>query len=315
VGDTSVERGYGIRPPGFRLPDDTRPGAIRLQVSDLSRSLAYYRDFLGFIVVERDRSTARLHAHGERDHLIELNERPGTRPTPRSGIFGLYHFAILLPSRETLGRFIAHVGETGVQFGAADHLVSEAVYLWDPDGLGIEVYVDRPRDSWRTRASHASLGEVDPANGRELMMTTDRLDLEALVDSGRGERWQGMPQGTTLGLMHLSVPDLDAARGFYHDALGFDLIVWSYPGALFMSAGGYHHHLGVNVWARGARLPTDNDARLTEWALRVPNAAAASAAFDSLRGAGYRVANGLATDPWGVDLRLSVPTDHDAAIA
>jgi catechol 2,3-dioxygenase len=288
----STGREYGIAPSGYRLPEATHLGAIRLQVSDLSRSIAYYSDFLGFTVGERDRHTARLHAAGQRDHTIEIHEVPGTTSSPRSGIFGLYHFAILLPSRVDLGRFIRHLNEAGVQFGAADHFVSEATYLWDPDGLGIEVYADRPRDAWR-------------ANGRELIMTTDHLDLESLVDAAGNERWQGMPPGTTLGHMHLSVADLEAARRFYHDALGLDLVVWSYPGALFLSAGGYHHHLGTNTWARGARRATDSDARLVEWELRLPSVQDVSAASDHLRATGHDVRDGVVTDPWGVALRLS----------
>ena len=288
-------REYGIAPGRYRLPDATHLGAIRLQVRDLSRSVAYYGDFLGFSVAERDRHTVRLHARGQRGHTIELHEVRGTTPVPRPGLFGLYHFAILLPSRSDLGRFIKHLDDSGVQFGAADHFVSEASYLWDPDGLGIEVYADRPRDAWRT-------------NDRELMMTTDRLDVESLLESGGSAPWQGMPQGTTLGHMHLSVSDLEVARGFYHDALGLDLVVWSYPGALFMSAGGYHHHLGTNTWARGARRATDSDARLLEWELRVPTAEDVNRAYDSLRAAGHDVRDGLATDPWGVSLRLSSST-------
>ena len=289
-------REYGVAPSTYRLPDRTRLGAIRLQVGDLSRSVKYYRDFLGFSLVERDRHIARLHPHGERNHLIELHEQRGTTPVPRNGVFGLYHFAILLPSRSDLGRFVKHLSATGVQFGAADHLVSEATYLWDPDGLGIEVYADRPRDSWRS-------------NGRELVMTTDRLDLESLIAAGEVEPWQGMPQGTTLGHMHLSVSDLDEARRFYHEGLGFDVMVWSYPGALFMSAGGYHHHLGVNTWARGARRVTASDARLVEWELRLPTSSDVRAAHEHLRAAGYDVRDGVVTDPWAVTLRLDSSAD------
>jgi catechol 2,3-dioxygenase len=283
---------YGIPPAGYRLPHGTHLGAIRLQVSDLSRSVAYYRDFLGFDVIERERHTAQVHAHGQPDHTIELHEVRGTTPAPRTGLFGLYHFAILLPSRSDLGRFVKHLEDAGVQFGAADHFVSEATYLWDPDGLGIEVYADRPRDAWRS-------------NGGELVMTTERLDLESLIEAAGSERWTGMPPATTLGHVHLSVSDLEMARRFYHDAVGLDLVVWSYPGALFMSAGGYHHHLGTNVWARGARRATDSDARLVEWELRVPAAEDVSAVHANLNGAGHEVRDGITRDPWGIALRIT----------
>ena len=177
----------------------------------------------------------------------------------------------------------------------SDHFVSEAVYLTDPDGLGIEVYADRPRGAWRY-------------DERQLYMTTKQLDVEDLVKAARGERWNGMPPGTVLGHVHLYVDDIAAAEAFYHDALGFDKIVWSYPGALFMSAGGYHHHLGTNTWARGAAAATDADARLLEWEVVVPSTKDANDAANSVRRAGYPVmqegTEWLLTDPWGTSLRL-----------
>ena len=289
-----ANRDYGIAPPRFQLPDATHVGAIRLQVSDVERSIAYYTQLLGFTPGERDRHSVRLHVGGAREHLIELQERPGTTPVPQRGLLGLYHFAILLPSRADLGRFVKHIVAAGVQFGAADHLVSEATYLWDPDNLGIEVYADRPRESWHT-------------NGRELMMTTERLDVDAVIGAGGGEPWSGMPAGTTMGHMHLSVGDLAAARSFYHEALGLEQVVWSYPGALFMSAGGYHHHLGTNTWARGARAATDADARLLEWELRLPTDESVAEALESLKGSGYTPNGSVIADPWGTRLRVKAP--------
>ena len=288
-----TERAYGVAPPGFRLPDATRVGSVRLQVSDLARSMAYYQDLLGLHALDQTPSSARLGVHGARDALIELHEQRGVRAVPRGGVLGLYHFAILLPSREALGQFVRHLARKHTQFGAADHHVSEAIYLWDPDGLGIEVYADRPREMWQTR-------------GRELVMTTERLDLHALVEAAStAPEWSGMPAGTTMGHMHLSVGDLDAARRFFHRALGFDTVVWSYPGALFMSAGGYHHHLGTNTWAMGARPATPTDARLLEWELIVPDASAIAAVEESLRRAGYVARDGVTVDPWGTTLRLT----------
>ena len=286
------ERAYGIPPPGFRLPAPTHVGRVRLQVSDLSRSVAYYRDLLGLRVLSQDNSTARLAVADANDHLIELQHERGTRAVPRGGVLGLYHFAILLPSRVALGRFVRHLAHKQVQFGAADHHVSEALYLWDPDGLGIEVYADRPREHWNI-------------DGRELMMTTDRLDLHALVEVAvSGDEWSVMPAGTTMGHVHLSVGDLEGASRFFHRALGLDTMVWTYPGALFLSAGGYHHHLGTNTWAMGARLATPSDARLLEWELVLPDANEVDAAEESLRAAGYPARGGVTTDPWGTALRL-----------
>src|SRR5258706_15590122 len=138
-------RPIGIRPEGYRLPGAARIGTVRLQVSDLDRSVEYYTTVLGLPGLSRTGSVAALGPNDGPAPLIELHERPGARPVPRRGLLGLYHFAILLPDRAALGRFVAHLGEGGAYAGSADHLVSEALYLSDPDGLGMEVYADRPR--------------------------------------------------------------------------------------------------------------------------------------------------------------------------
>ena len=166
---------------------------------------------------------------------------------------------------------------------------------WDPDGLGIEVYADRPRAAWR----------VEPT--RELYMTTAPLDVKSLVAAGGGVAWSGMPVGTVVGHIHLHVKSLAAAEGFYHHALGIDKVVWSYPGALFMSAGGSHHHLGTNTWSSGP--PADERfARLASWDLLVPRQRDVEQAAASLRAAGHAVEHdqhvAIAADPWGTRLRL-----------
>jgi catechol 2,3-dioxygenase len=288
--------GYGIQPPGTRLPDATHVGAVRLQIRDLERSLAYYTDVLGFRVIANDATSATLGADGEDTILVELHERRNARPVPRRGLLGLYHFAVLLPGRAALGRFVAHLADIGAQAGSADHLVSEAVYLTDPDGLGIEVYADRPRSEWRLR-------------GNELVMTTEPLDLHSLVRAAGETRWAGMPFGTTIGHVHLHVGDLREAETFYHAAVGLDKIVWSYPGALFLSAGGYHHHLGTNTWAGGAPAATEDDARLLEWELVLPAQADVDSAAARVRDAGIHVhdagSDRRINDPWGTTLRLT----------
>lgn len=176
-------------------------GAVRLQVTNLDRSLAYYTSTIGLELRAQTHARAVLHASGEPQPLLVLEEHAGARRVPRGGLLGLYHFAILLPDQLHLGRYVRHLATTGVRFSAADHFVSEALYLWDPDGLGIEVYADRPRDTWRMR-------------GNELVMTTESLDLHALVDAAGPESWHGMPPGTTMGHMHLSVGDLETARAY-----------------------------------------------------------------------------------------------------
>jgi catechol 2,3-dioxygenase len=310
-----------------RLPPETRPGPVRLQVADLSRSLAWYGDLLGMRVLDSGSGWARLGAHGEASvpapgtpqgaeplapsdirqnaqsqaplaaHLVELVERPGAAPVPRRGHLGLYHVALLLPDRANLGRFVAHLAHGGIPAGSADHLVSEALYLRDPDGLGIEVYADRPRASWR----HTPTGEV--------AMATDPLALDDLVRAGGGVPWRGLPSGTRVGHLHLQVGDLQAAEAFYARALGLEVQVRSYPGALFLSAGGYHHHLGVNTWARSAAPAAPDDARLLAWSLVLPHAGEVEIALRRMEASGHSVTRiapemGRISDPWGTVLEL-----------
>ena len=290
----TADPGYGIAPPGYRLPADTRLGRVRLQVADIGRSIAYYEEVIGLRTVERTGDTAILAPVGDVNPLVELHQRLGAAPVPRRGRLGLYHFAILLPDRPSLGRFLAHLARLGERAGMSDHFVSEALYLTDPDGLGIEVYADRPRSDWRHE-------------GGQLAMATEPLDARAVLASAQGQQWTGAPAGTVLGQVHLHVADIDAATAFYHGALGFDKTVWSYPGALFMSAGGYHHHLGTNTWAAHAAPPGEGDARLIDWEI-VLGAADADAAGGSLERAGYGVERGpgsiVAQDPWGTRVRL-----------
>ncbi len=285
---------FGIAPPGFRLPEQSRVGALRLQVSDLGRSVHFYEEILGFGVLERTPEGASLGAPGDGEPLVWLHAPPGVRPA-EGGALGLYHFAILLPQRAALGQLAAHLAGARVHVGMADHLVSEAIYLSDPDGLGIEVYADRPRQDWRH-------------DGRELVMTTEPLDERGLVAAAAGHAWQGLPAGTRIGHVHLHVGDLKEAEKFYHRALGLDKVVWSYPGALFFSAGGYHHHVGTNTWGTGGR-PPDDTARLLQWEMVLPDEGSAAAVAVNLREAGYPVqetgGGWLTSDPWGSRLRIA----------
>lgn len=288
---------YGVAPDGHRLPAETRLGPVRLQVAALERSLEYYQEVLGLRQLAREGGHATLAAPGQERPLVVLEERAGAAAVSVHGRLGLYHYAILLPSRADLGRFLQHLSEQGARAGAADHHVSEALYLRDPDGLGIEVYADRPRSAWET-------------NGRELRMETDPLDASSVLREGGDGPWSGMPAGATMGHVHLHVGDLDRAAAFYHQALGLDKVVWSYPGALFLSAGGYHHHLGLNTWAAGAPSPHEDDARLLEWTLELPASRQVDLVADNLEAAGYPVERASAgkivtKDPWGTRLRVS----------
>ncbi len=286
-----------IRPPSYRLPDDTSVGGVKLRISDLDRSRRFYTQVLGLRIIDESPGATRLGAAGSDEPLVELHEQKGARAVPRRGLLGLFHFAILLPDRASLGRFLGHLTDLGVQPGTSDHFVSEAIYLQDPDNLGIEVYRDRPRSEWREE-------------GGELAMSTIPMDAQAVLAAGGGVPWTGMPEGTRMGHLHLHVGELEAGSRFYHDALGFDKVVWSYPGALFLSAGGYHHHLGTNTWARGAPSAGDDDAGLLEWRLHLQTEEEVELAAKSLARAGNIIerdgTDALVRDPWGTRLRLGV---------
>ena len=278
--------------PGHRLTG-AEVGPVLLQVSDLARSLAFYEGVLGLRVLDRAGAEARLGTAVGRP-LVGLRERRGARPVPREGRNGLYHFAILLPERKFLGRFLRHLESLGTPVGLADHLVSEASYLSDPDGLGIEVYADRPRERWVYRDD-------------EVLLTTDPLDTDALEEAAGSSPWGGVPDGTVMGHMHLHVGDLGVAERFYHSTLGLDKTMWSYPGALFLSADGYHHHLGLNRWG-APKNPTPEDARLLEWTLGLRGTDQVELVADALDRTGHPVSRteGAWTvdDPWGTTLRV-----------
>lgn len=288
VAEPALPGSYGEAPPRYRLPPSLRLGPVRLQVSHLDRSLEWYRQVLGLAEHAREGDSAWLGVDGAAEPLVVLEYRPGTVPVRAGSRLGLYHFAILVPDRPALGRLVRHLSAIGARAGASDHLVSEALYLEDPDGLGIEVYRDRPRAEWQRV-------------GTELVMATNPLDLAGVVESARGEPFTGLPAGTVMGHLHLHVGDLDRAGAFYSRALGFDRMVWRYPGALFLGAGGYHHHLGVNTWVRGAPSADDRDAKLLEWTMVTPDATAALA---SVVEAGFEVGGAVARDPWGTAVRV-----------
>lgn len=227
------------------MPPETRIGTVTLRVADLERSIRFYRDILGFRTEESKGSSTTLYAG--HTALVRLVEHPGIPPRPadRSGLF---HIAILLPDRESLAAAFRHLLQNGIHPAASDHIVSEALYLNDPDGNGIEIYADRPADTWRW-----SDGEV--------AMATERLDARSLLAAAPPEQAEyRLPPGTVIGHIHLQVGDLAEARRFYTDALGFDVTTQSYPGALFVSAGGYHHHIGLNIWRSRGPEPAPDDA-------------------------------------------------------
>lgn len=237
--------------------------SVTLVVSDLVRSMRFYGpEGLGLEPMGADE----LGAGGR--VLVRLVEQPSAGPSnPRA--LGLFHFALLLPSRADLGSFFGYARETLPLGGAADHLVSEALYLSDPDGHGIEVYADRPREAWRQQHG-------------EVVMSTEGLDEDGVLGAAL-QPWHGMPPGTTLGHVHLRVGALGTARTFFSELLGLDLTLASYPGAFFFAADGYHHHVGTNVWSsRGGHPASADTCRLIRISASVGNRESFDAAYERL---------------------------------
>ena len=243
------------------IPAATRMGAVRLTVADLERSLDYYRTLIGLEVLARENGTARLGGGGGSELLV-LDEQSGAEPS--DGYTGLFHFALLVPERADLARWLAHGIRDRVPLtGLSDHYVSEAIYLRDPDHHGIEIYADRPRELWE--------GQV----GRR--MTTLPLDVDDLVgelgESG-SEPFDGLPGGTVIGHVHLKAAEIPPTTAFYRDVLGFEVTVEAGSQAVFLAAGGYHHHLGANTWeSAGAAPPPAGTAALRHATVVLPSAA------------------------------------------
>lgn len=294
------------QPSPTSIDPATTVGLLSLTVADLARSLAFYTEAIGLAVLERSDRAATLGAGGT--PLLLLSEHPGARRFPHDvyGYTGLYHFAILVPSRADLGRWLRHWLELGFPLpGQGDHLVSEALYLMDPDGNGIEIYRDRPRNEWQW------------ANGR-VRMAADPVDIRGLLDDAErsGEAWAGMPAGTRLGHMHLQVGDIERAAAFYHEILGFDIVA-RMPTALFVSAGGYHHHIGMNVWHSKDAPPTPADmAGLRFFTIDFATEEARRAVIARIEAAGIaRTQAGGVTvlqDPWENTILLQVGGAADA---
>jgi catechol 2,3-dioxygenase len=273
-------------------------GAVHLTVADLERSLAYYGTAIGLATRERNGDRASL---GTADaELLVLVEESGATLARRHT--GLFHFALRLPERADLARWLAYAARTGLPLaGMSDHFVSEAIYLGDPDGHGIEIYRDRPRDVWE--------GKVWAG------MTTEPLDVSSLLgelDDPATEPFDGLPAGTEMGHVHLQVADTAEAIVFYRDVLGFELMADLFGSAAFFGAGGYHHHIGANTWqSRGAGPPPPGSAALRHATIVLPDAGERDRVAGRVADAGEepeeRADGVLVRDPSGIALLLAAP--------
>ncbi|RLL41284.1 VOC family protein [Oceanobacillus piezotolerans] len=272
-------------------------GQVNLNVTNLERSLAFYRDFMGFKVLEESNRKAVLTADGKTP-LITL-EQPDNVTSKQGRTTGLYHMAILLPSRADLAAFLKHLIQATngqMRLGASDHYVSEALYFDDPDGNGIEIARDRHSSEWEWTGDQVSMATV-ALDGDGLLAETD-------------EPWKGMPENTLMGHIHLHVADLEKTENFYVNGLGFD-VVTRFPGALFTSTNGYHHHIGLNVWnGVGAPKPAENSVGMNWFTLIFPDEAARAEQMRKLEGIGATVTEYMndfvVEDPSGNKIVLSI---------
>jgi catechol 2,3-dioxygenase len=272
-------------------------GAVAMMVRDLDRVTAYYRDMLGLTVREHTRQVAILGVG--RLALLELIHKPDPLPDdPREA--GLYHTAFLMPTRADLARWILHAAKNRVPFtGASDHDVSEAIYLDDPEGNGVEVYSDRPRERWRR-------------DGKMIFQKTDPLDIDAIIREidPATATYPSAPEGLRIGHIHLRVGDIARAEAFYCDVLGLD-VTRRRTGASFLSSGGYHHHVAVNVWhSDGAEARNDKRAGLGWFAMAINDPLTSDGLKRRLNAAGVTteaIPDGLAAkDPWGTSIRFAL---------
>lgn len=276
----------------------TRPAYIdqsHLVVTDLGLVSGFYQSMLGLKVIEKTTSGEVLGVGGH--PLLTLTTAKDAAVAPRNAA-GLFHTAFLMPDRSELARWLRHAAQNNVVLdGASDHLVSEAIYLSDPEGNGIEIYADRPHEGWKFLED----GMVE--------MATRRLDLQALYNSAPEDRWGGMAEGTAIGHLHLQVGDIPQADAFYRDVLGLKLMA-RYPGASFFATGGYHHHLAANIWnSQGATARADNMTGLSDYRIRFNDKTTLDAAvsrLDALELNSEKRDGGVfLKDPWGIGLTLS----------
>jgi catechol 2,3-dioxygenase len=279
----------------FHQPPITFVGQVNIKVENLERSLAFYEEVIGFKVYEKTATSAELTADGE-TVLLSI-EQPSDVIPKKGRTTGLYHFALLLPDRTDLAKILKYFLQIRYPLqGASDHLVSEALYLADPDGNGIEIYTDRPATKWEW-------------NQQQVVMATEALDAENLLAEDTGRTWNGLPAGTVMGHIHLHVAELTRTEEFYTKGLGFEVVSRYGPQALFISSGKYHHHIGLNTWnGAGAPKPAANSVGLESYTLVFGDEVELKDTVDRLKEMDVHVAeeNGtfITADPSGNRIKL-----------
>ncbi|RKQ16946.1 VOC family protein [Ureibacillus endophyticus] len=260
---------------GFHTKPTTFIGHVKVKVTDLQRAIKFYRDILGFKILEQTATTVELTTDGKTSFLSL--EQPDNVIPKQGRTTGLYHFAILLPEKSDLANIVVHLVENGIRFGSSDHLVSEALYLHDPDGNEIEIYIDRDPSKWTW-------------SGEEVEMTIDPLNFERLLTSVTPTKWRGMPENTVMGHIHLHVAEIEKTEEFFVKGLGFDVVNRFRGQALFLSSNKYHHHIGVNVWnGVGAPKPPKNSVGLVYYTLVYADEEARQQVIENLEKLGYQV--------------------------
>ncbi|WP_203247314.1 VOC family protein [Sporosarcina beigongshangi] len=280
----------------FHSKPNTFVGHVNIKVQDLDRSLTFYQEVLDFQILEQTDQTVKLTTDGKTSVLsIEQPENV----VPRQGnTTGLYHFALLLPERSDLAEIVHHFQEIGLRYGSSDHLVSEALYVKDPDGNGIEIYIDRDPSEWIW------------SNG-EVAMAVDPLNFEALLSDGKQRSWKGLPAGTVMGHIHLHVSELRKTEEFYCKGLGFEVVNRYGDQALFIATGKYHHQIALNTWAGvGAPTPPVNSVGLESFTVVLADEVARDNVIDQLKSIGASVTeeNGsfVTSDPSGNRIYLGI---------
>ena len=280
----------------FHQKTNTFVESLELKILNMERSLAFYENIIGFKVMKREGNRAVLTADGVTPLLTLI--QPEHVVPKEAHKTGLYHFALLLPSRADLGSFLNHIARLNYPMGASDHAVSEALYLQDVDGNGIEIYADRPASAWVWR-------------DREVQMVTEPLKAEEVLAAGAGKQWSGLPSETVMGHIHLHVGELKQAEEFYCQGLGFEVVTRYGEQALFISTDGYHHHIGLNIW-NGRNIPaaSEESVGLHTFTIHYPDVEKREETARRLKEMNTEVqevnGNWTVTDPFGLTIRLSV---------